>query len=125
MIQDDLTYHEPEAATPDEPSFREWAIVELFGHVKLAGLVTEVQIAGAGFLRLDIPGDGEAWFATKLLNPTSISALTPCSEATARAFAASHRPEPVSRWELPQLPGRATRDEDIEDEDVDPDEMPF
>lgn len=39
---------------PDE-TFEGWAILELMGHRRLAGYVREVEVAGAGMLRLDIP----------------------------------------------------------------------
>lgn len=46
------------AATDDEMAtkFNEWAVLELMGHRKLAGLLSEQDIAGHGFLRLEIPG---------------------------------------------------------------------
>ena len=37
----------------DNTGYEGHAILELMGHRKLAGLVREVQIAGAGFLRID------------------------------------------------------------------------
>lgn len=77
-----------------------WAIVELMGHRRLAGHVTEVELAGAKVLRIDIPdGDG---FTTQFYGGGALYCLTPTSEATARAAAAaSARPEPIHRWELP------------------------
>jgi hypothetical protein len=80
-----------------------WAIVELLGHRRLAGMVTEVQIAGAGFLRVDVPdaGRGDGWYATQYVAPGSVYAITPVSEETARAVAPSSQPRPVERWELP------------------------
>lgn len=88
-------------AIEDKQTFSEWAVLELMGHRKLAGKVTEATIAGHGLIRLDIP-DGP----TQFYSPSSIYCLTPVSEETARAFAKAHIPEPVTRWELPQLPGR-------------------
>lgn len=32
-----------------------WTILELMGHRRLSGYVTEVEVAGAGMLRLDVP----------------------------------------------------------------------
>ena len=32
-----------------------WAIVEMMGHVKLAGLISEQVIAGGKLLRVDVP----------------------------------------------------------------------
>lgn len=39
----------------DDSLFEGWAIVELMGHRRLAGWVSEVEIAGAPMLRLDVP----------------------------------------------------------------------
>ncbi len=38
-------------------AFADWVILELLGHRRLAGYLTEAQIAGESFLRLDIPGE--------------------------------------------------------------------
>lgn len=35
-----------------------WAILELMGHRRLAGYVSEQEIAGAAFIRVDVPGTG-------------------------------------------------------------------
>ena len=96
----------PESTTPP---FREWSILELFGHRRLAGLVTEQQIADAGFLRLDVPGEGDAAAATQFYPPSAVYCLTPVTEELARQVAAGNRPAPVTRWELPasrETPGR-------------------
>jgi hypothetical protein len=83
-----------------------WAIVEMMGHRRLAGRLTEVTLGGAGFLRLDIPGaEPEQWSATQLISPASgsIYAITPVSEQAARIAASKAQPEPLHTWELPQL----------------------
>lgn len=78
-----------------------WFLVELMGHRRLAGRLSEVQIAGEGFLRLDIPGEaGEADVATQFYRPASVYALTPIGEDVARKIAARYRPQPVTTWEL-------------------------
>lgn len=88
-------------AATDTPTFAEWVILEILGHRRMAGYLTEQQIAGAGFLRLDIPGaDGQAP-ATQLYAPASIYAIHPTTEAIARHVAQTCRPAPVQRWELP------------------------
>jgi hypothetical protein len=82
-------------------TFDSWAILELFGHRKLAGRVTEATLAGGSFLRIDVPGlDGET-AATQFYGPSAIYAITPCEESVARRFAQDHQPAPVVRWELP------------------------
>lgn len=37
-------------------NFGTWAILELMGHVKLAGFVTEEELFGGKIGRIDIPG---------------------------------------------------------------------
>ena len=79
-------------------TFEEWCILELFGHRKLAGKVSEYTIGGAAFVRIDIPGS-----ATQFYNPSAVYCITPTTEELARQFATLHTPEPVTRWELPDL----------------------
>lgn len=85
-----------------DDSFGVWAILELMGHVKLAGYVTEEELFGTKVGRIDIPGDENGEGAvTQYFGGQSIYRLTPVTEETARAFAEGHRPRPVQRWELP------------------------
>lgn len=88
--------------------FGEWAILELMGHRRLAGEVTETVIAGGSFLRIDIPGDGEKK-TTQYYSPQSVYCISPVSEPIAREVAKNNQPEPVYRWELPQLPLKASK----------------
>ena len=83
-----------------EAAFSEWCILELMGHRRLAGLVTEQQVAGKGFLRLDVPADGDDWSATQFYSPDSVYCLTPVAEDVARKIAKENRPRPATRWEL-------------------------
>jgi hypothetical protein len=96
-----------------DETLAEWCVVELLGHRRLAGHVREVQVAGAGFLRLDIPPAGNDPGRTQFIAPGSVYALHPVTEDTARAAAAAWRPQPVQRWELPTRPDK----DDDEDED--------
>lgn len=78
-----------------------WAIMELMGHRRLAGYVTETTLAGKGVLRLDVHGKepGPA-LVTQYYPPDSLYCLTPTTEAIARALGERLRPAPVSRYEL-------------------------
>jgi hypothetical protein len=88
----------------ETPKFSEWCVLELMGHRRLAGKVTEEQIAGAGVLRLDVPGDDGKPDVTQFYSPSSLYCITPVTEEIARAMAKRYRPEPVSRFDLPALP---------------------
>lgn len=81
----------------DESGFAEWCIVELMGHRRLAGWVTEQNVFGATMMRIDIPGES---MVTQLYNSAAIYAVTPTTEPIAREVAARFRPEPVSPWEI-------------------------
>jgi len=84
-----------------KPIFEGWCVLELMGHRRLGGYVREQQIAGAGFLRIDVPGDAEPEvIATQFYPPSSVYCITPTTEVMARAVAKGNRPEPVHRWEL-------------------------
>ncbi len=103
----------------------EWGIVELLGHVRLAGRVSEVERFGAKLGRIDIPDVSagaapDAVLSTQFFNGSSLYRYTPCSEDAARAVAKSNQPQPVKPWELPpQLPPGSSNagSTDIDDED--------
>lgn len=84
-------------------TFEGYCVLELMGHRKLAGLVREVTIAGAGFLRLDVPSE-EGVIATQYYPPSSVYCISPCSEDIARRYAQRNQPQPVTRYELPAPP---------------------
>lgn len=88
-----------------KPTFEGWAVLELMGHRRLGGRVSEATMFGGALLRIDIPGEpGQPDYATQFYGASSIYCLTPCSEEAARAVAKRNRPEPVATWELPKLP---------------------
>lgn len=91
-------------------TFREWAVLELMGHRRFAGLVSDVELFGSRMVRIDIPSTPPA---TQFYGPGSIYCVTPTDEATCRAFAArAAAPAPIQRWEL--TAGRDVVEQDIE-----------
>lgn len=83
-----------------------WTILELMGHRRLAGYVREQTVGGAAFIRIDVPGD-EGNVATQFYSPSAVYCMTPTTEELARKVAASARPAPVTKWDLPQESPRA------------------
>jgi len=105
--------------TKTHERFDEWAILELMGHRKLAGKVSEATLAGGAFIRIDVPG-AEADVATQFYSPNAVYCITPTTEDVARRFAAGCRPHPVSRWELAGLPEEASSpSRELDDPDLD------
>lgn len=70
-----------------EERFETHALVELFGHVRLAGKVTEQTIAGTGFIRVDVPDTKRKKGFTRLFGTSAIYSMTPVSEEIAQALA--------------------------------------
>jgi hypothetical protein len=93
------------AETAPEPAV--FAIVELMGHVRIAGRLTEEERFGAKMGRLDIPQpDGS--FVTQHFGGGSVYRITYCDEATARAVAKASKVEPVHA----QLAAKAIEDDE-------------
>lgn len=72
-----------EAAATDQPP-DEYAIVEIFGHRRLAGRVIEVEQYGTKMLRIDIPKDGDfaKGFTSQYYGGASLFSVTPTDLAT-------------------------------------------
>jgi len=83
--------------------FDMWAVVEIMGRKVFAGRVTECVIAGAGFLRVDVPAVEALPAFTRYVEPHSVYGITPVNEAAARLCAERLRLRPVNTWELPAL----------------------
>lgn len=95
-----------------------WAIVELMGHVKLAGKLTEVERFGVKMGRLDLPqreegcpdcqlegktcGSCQRRFVTQLFGGQSVYRITIVSEEVARHVNRSTSPAPVLPWDFPK-----------------------
>jgi len=105
--------------------FDSWAIVELFGHTRVAGRVTNQSIGGCSFVRVDVPETKNGQAFTKLYGSGAIYGMTLTDEQTARAAAEHFAPEPFSKFEIQRylLPeGKADEDEDDFDDE---DDRPF
>jgi len=68
-----------------QQAFEVWAVVELFGHQKIAGRVTEQALAGTNFLRVEVPETERSGPYTRLFGAGAIYGITPCTEEQARA----------------------------------------
>lgn len=79
-----------------------WAVLELFGHVRLAGRVTEASIGGCSFLRVDVPDKDGAVQFTRYFGNGAIYSMTPVTEEVARAVGNGSATAPVKPWEMPK-----------------------
>lgn len=103
--------------------FEAWAVVELFGHQRVAGRISDQAIGGESFIRVDIPrGEGSY---TRLFGKSAIYAINLCDEPTARGYAA-HVPAPLQAFTaLPAPATTATSYTDDRDDEQDIEEDLF
>lgn len=86
----------------ERQTYEGWTIIELFGHRRLAGYVSEFQIAGASFIRIQVPGENGEWAAEQSYGPAAVYSITPCTEEAARAVAKrSSSSSEVTQFSLP------------------------
>lgn len=124
---------EPIADNTPKP-FDEWAIVEIMGHQRYAGRVSEQTIAGGALLRIDIPATPRQPAYSKLFGVSSVYAITPTTEELATAMAANINAAPITIYDLPEsmqaklrapsvasLPGPSSRDRFDGDDESDSD----
>jgi hypothetical protein len=112
-----------------QPTFEGWALVEIFGHRKVAGMVSDVEMFGSRFCRIDEPdmpattrkrsryhvdrGYEEAEEAvparqarSHFYGAASIFGVTPCTEKVVREYLARvQRDEAPAVVDMPMLTG--------------------
>lgn len=81
--------------------FDQWCILDLFGHARTAGHVTEASIGGCSFIRVDVP-EGEG-FRTEYYGNGAIYSMRPVSEEIAREVVKNGVTQPVHQYEVSSL----------------------
>lgn len=105
-------------ATSDE-KFSGWVILELMGHRRLIGYLSEHEIAGSAFLRVDVLTDPPT---TQFYAAGAVYCITPTTEEMARRAAKLSEVAPIKTWEIPKPLPAAAQDDDDEADDY---EHPF
>lgn len=86
----------------EQHAFSYHCIVELFGHQKIAGLVTEQVIAGQSFICVNVPETKRHPAFTRMFGSGAIYSITPVSEEIAKTAAESIYIEPVQVYVAPE-----------------------
>lgn len=108
-----------------------WAVVDLFGHTRVAGRISDHVIGGETFIRIDVPAQGEQPEFTELYGKGAIYSIKFVSETIARGIATALKRQPISMYELPQemrqrlqaLPAPAARRDELSFDGDDDDEI--
>jgi hypothetical protein len=88
-----------------------WALVDLYGHTKTAGYVTETSIGGCSFVRVDTPAEEGTQLTTKFYGNGAIYSITPVSEEVVRLFVKRYKPAPINVYipEIKEIPEKTER----------------
>lgn len=105
---------------PETPDV--WAVVDILGHKRYAGRLSEVEKFGGKLGRVDVPAaDGS--FVTHLFGSQSVYGITFVTEQVARDVAKKNSPAPVQPWDYPKAlpagPSFAGLDDDDGPDDTD------
>lgn len=96
--------------------FEAWGLLELFGHQRLAGKISDQTIGGVHFIRIDVPATGDVPAYTRFFTQGAIYGMTVTSEDVARRLAGNLLSKPVSAYELaPAEPSRQLTHADADD----------
>jgi hypothetical protein len=83
-----------------QDSFKTWALVELFGHTRIAGEVTEQTIAGGAMVRIDVPETESNPSFTRIVNVQAIYAINPITEEMAKSISEQISVKPINAWDI-------------------------
>lgn len=126
-------------------TFEGWAVVEMFGHQKIAGYVTTENYGQAALFRVDVPElqereieltrgeyiDGVYAGAgskvkrqaeppySKLVGPGAVYAINPCTEQTVRQYIEMNRKLPLIALDIKSRAAIAAASDDTDDDDDD------
>lgn len=86
-----------------EQKFELSAIIELFGHQRMAGKVTEQTIGGASFVRIDVPESKTQPSFSRMLNPSAIYAINPVTEEVMIEMVDRLEKKPIESWDIREM----------------------
>jgi hypothetical protein len=83
--------------------FEHWALVELMGHSRIAGLVSEQSIAGKCFIRVDVPNERGELLFSRFYSPDAVYCISPTDKQIAIGLAVNCVARPVNIYDLERL----------------------
>lgn len=83
-----------------ETKFEQWCVIGLFGHQKLAGRVSELNLAGGNFLQVDVPETTHSPAFTRIINPSAVYDINPVTKEVAEMYAENLQVKPIETWDI-------------------------
>lgn len=81
------------------PPLDTWAVVELFGHQKIAGKLSEVNIGANVMIKVMVPKTDYHPEYDRLFNPSAIYAINPMEESLVVRYAETLKVAPITPYE--------------------------
>ena len=87
----------------EQEKFESWCLVEIMGHLKVAGKATTMNFGSTVMLKVDIPETKSQPEFSRMFGMSSIFSITPCDEKTARIHAESYRTSPTINYSFDRV----------------------
>lgn len=92
-------------------------VVELFGHQKIAGYVSEHNVAGAPFIRVDVPETESTPGFSRMFHPNAIYCFNPCDVETMIAMVDRLEVRPIEPFEIRKMVAKISAQQLIDESD--------
>jgi hypothetical protein len=99
-----------------------FAIVELFGHSRIAGKVTEQTVGSSTFIRVDVPPTKTQGSFTRIINPSAVYAINPVTEDVSKEMAERIQQKPIEAWDWREMEKRLMALKENNSHEQDPDD---
>ena len=70
----------------DQETIETWAYIEIMGHNRIAGRVSERKVGIQVMLQVDVPNEKEGFSHTELFSPSAIFSIKPTTEEWCRNY---------------------------------------
>lgn len=80
-----------------------FAIIELFGHQRISGKVSEQTVGSSTFVRIDVPETSISPKFTRIVNPTAVYAINPVTEEVMIEMAEKISVKPIDAWDIREM----------------------
>nr|WP_320022063.1 hypothetical protein [uncultured Draconibacterium sp.] len=86
-----------------ESKFELTGVVELFGHQKIAGTISEHGIGSSTFVRIDVPETKSQPKFTRFVNPSAVYAINPTDKETMLYMVENIAAKPIDSWDIQEM----------------------
>ncbi|MEW6506374.1 MAG: hypothetical protein AB1432_01380 [Bacteroidota bacterium] len=107
--------HESLFIENNQDTIETWAYIEIMGHCRIAGRVSERKVGMQVMLQVDVPKPDDGFSHTEIFSPSAIFSIKPTTENWCRRFIKTR----VHYEVLPYIPeSRQLQPHDQEDEEL-------